>query len=166
MRSLGIFKGLDLKKQSHVDLMRWFGKSGDFFYQIVRGIDNRAVVPNRIRKSIGIEDTFPSDIGQLDELKSILEDLNSRLYSRLEKGGKWGRTLTLKVKFADFTVLTRSISILEIFKHQEDMYQVALSLLLKLEFDKKVRLMGISISNFRDESNDRFEGYQLSLFDD
>lgn len=166
MRSLGIFKGLDLKKQSHVDLMRWFGKSGDFFYQIVRGIDNRAVVPNRIRKSIGIEDTFPSDIGQLDELKSILEDLNSRLYTRLEKGGNWGRTLTLKVKFADFTVLTRSISILEIFKHKEDMYQVALSLLLKLEFDKKVRLMGISISNFRDESNDRFEGYQLSLFDD
>lgn len=58
MRSLGIFKGMDLKKQSHTDLVRWFGKSGDFFYQIVRGIDNRAVVPNRIRKSIGIEDTF------------------------------------------------------------------------------------------------------------
>lgn len=166
MRSLGIFTGLDLKKQSHSDLIRWFGKSGDFFFQIVRGIDNRAVVPNRIRKSIGIEDTFSNDIGQIEELKSILDDLSKRLYVRLEKGDKWGRTLTLKVKYADFTVLTRSVSILHVFKNQEDMFQVALSLLLKLTFDKKVRLMGIAISNFQDEGNDRFEGYQLSLFDD
>ncbi|CDS92203.1 DNA polymerase IV [Sphingobacterium sp. PM2-P1-29] len=166
MRSLGIFKGMDLKKQSHADLIRWFGKSGDFFYQIVRGIDDRAVVPNRIRKSIGIEDTFSHDIEQLEELKSILHDLSTRLYGRLEKGDKRGRTLTLKVKYADFTVLTRSISILPIFSNQEDMYQVALALLLKLELDKKVRLMGISISNFQDEKIERFEGYQLSLFED
>ncbi|MEN5194816.1 DNA polymerase IV [Sphingobacterium faecium] len=166
MRSLGIFKGMDLKKQSHADLIRWFGKSGDFFYQIVRGIDDRAVVPNRIRKSIGIEDTFSHDIEQLEELKSILHDLSTRLYGRLKKGDKRGRTLTLKVKYADFTVLTRSISILQIFSNQEDMYQVALALLIKLELDKKVRLMGISISNFQDEKIERFEGYQLSLFED
>ncbi|WP_400262825.1 DNA polymerase IV [Sphingobacterium sp. SG20118] len=166
MRSLGIFKGLDLKKQSHTDLVRWFGKSGDFFYQIVRGIDDRPVVPNRIRKSIGIEDTFSSDVAHVEDLKLILQDLSTRLYGRLEKGDKRGRTLTLKVKYADFTVLTRSVSILQVFKKQEEMYQVALALFLKLESDKKVRLMGISISNFQDENNERFEGYQLSLFDD
>ncbi|UIR57221.1 DNA polymerase IV [Sphingobacterium sp. SRCM116780] len=164
MRSLGIFKGLDLKKQSKEDLVRWFGKSGEFFYQIVRGVDNRAVLPNRIRKSIGIEDTFSEDIGQIEELQSILKDLSIKLYNRLEKGNKKGRTLTLKVKYADFSVLTRSSSLLHYLEDQEEIYQIANSLLSKLELDKKVRLMGISISNFQEDKEERFEGYQLSLF--
>ncbi|HAE67250.1 MULTISPECIES: DNA polymerase IV [Sphingobacterium] len=165
MHELGLFTGLDLKKQREEDLVRWFGKTGHFFYRIVRGIDDRPVVPNRSSKSVGIEDTFGEDVEVFEELNTILQRLCKQLWTRIGKKEISGRTLNLKIKYADFVQLTRSITLENSFDSEDKIYATAHNLLSKVELVNKVRLLGVSISNFVEEADFPKEGIQLALFE-
>ena len=111
MNRLGVVTGADLKTWSLQALVRNFGKSGKYFYDIVRGIDQRPVNPSRIRKSIGAERTFDTDLRSKQEIYKSLEQIETELISRLNRKQRKGRTLTLKVKFDDFEQITRSKSV-------------------------------------------------------
>jgi DNA polymerase-4 len=160
---MNVLKGLDLKKMEKQDLLRFFGKNGGFFYDIVRGIDLRAVNPDRIRKSLGIENTFSKDLDNLREMFNALEALTNEFVDRLEKYHTYGRTLTLKIKFADFKQITRSKTLPHLLKSKDIIYNVAEELLINALTNREVtiRLLGISISNL-DEPEIDVKG-QLSL---
>src|SRR5690606_4266988 len=135
-----------------------------FFYNIVRGIDNRAVQPNRESKSVGAEDTFETDLSEKEDLYLELEKLAERVSKRLTNKNLEGKTITLKVKFEDFTQITRSAS-LDFFTTDEDIiFDTAVSLFDKVEQLKKIRLLGISVSNFYTSKNFINTNGQLSLF--
>ncbi len=108
MHKLGIHTGTDLKKWDLVSLVRNFGKAGVFFYDIVRGIDDRPVEPDQERKSVGTELTYEKDLTTGFEIIAELYKLELELMERLEHSGTTGRTVTLKIKFSDFRQITRS----------------------------------------------------------
>ena len=152
MLSLGIKTGADLKKYKKEELIQIFGKSGNYFYDIAHGLDERPVEPNRIRKSIGKETTFSEDIDDTDHIIEILEDIAAKLENSLIKKDAKGRTITLKVKYFDFQSITRSITIDEPADSASVIMKYVRPLLSKTEAgEKKVRLLGISISNFNDQ---------------
>ncbi|RRN77038.1 DNA polymerase IV, partial [Pseudoxanthomonas sp. SGD-10] len=164
MKKMGIFNGADLKQRTESELSKYFGKSGKFFYNIVRGIDNRAVQPNRESKSVGAEDTFETDLSEKEDLYLELEKLAERVSKRLINKNLEGKTITLKVKFEDFTQITRSAS-LDFYTADENIiFDTAASLFEKVEQLKKIRLLGISISNFYTSKNFINTNGQLSLF--
>jgi DNA polymerase IV len=149
MRSMGLFTGADLKKLSEAELERNFGKSGRFFYKIVRGIDDREVQPNRETKSVGAEDTFATDLTTIDELREELLKLAELVQKRLDKHQLKGRTITLKIKFHDFRVITRSQSVSDPTSDTETIFKIAAHLMsAALDDEDKIRLLGISVSNF------------------
>jgi len=108
MNQMGVHIGADLKRFSEIEIQQHFGKSGKFFYQMVRGMDERPVRPNRISKSVGSEDTFESDLTDPELMKVEIARLAERVFARLESGEKFGKTVTLKIKYADFSQITRS----------------------------------------------------------
>jgi len=110
MKELGIFTALDLRAKDETFLSKYFGKAGRHFYYICRGIDNRPVLPNRIRKSVGAENTFPRDLTTLGDLKAELAPLVEKVWQYCDSASVRGRTVTLKVKFSDFQIITRSRS--------------------------------------------------------
>jgi DNA polymerase-4 len=154
MIQLGIRTGSDLKKIPRGDLIKLFGKLGDYYYNIAHGQDDRPVEPDYIRKSIGKEITLERDIDDLDRMEEILKSLADRVARSLENHESMGRTITLKVKYADFTCVSRSITIDEPCDNRDSILMHARNLLSKTEAGiKKVRLLGISISNLdTDES--------------
>ncbi|MFD2557244.1 DNA polymerase IV [Sphingobacterium tabacisoli] len=167
MKGKGIHCGLDLKMFSEAQLIKDFGKSGSFFYNMVRGNDERPVRPNRVAKSISVEDTFERDIFELDQMKEELDLLCLKLSNRIDLKSVAGRTLTLKVKFADFTLLTRSYTGVHFLSSYQQLKEEAGLLLDKVDFeDRKVRLLGVTISNFFEHEFDAPRNGQLSLFDD
>ncbi|MCU0390674.1 MAG: DNA polymerase IV [Thermoflexibacter sp.] len=149
MRKMNIFIGADLKKLERRELIKHFGKYGGFYYDIVRGIDERVVNPERIRKSLGIENTFERDLDNLREMFEALDDLTDAFVERLEKYKTYGRTLTLKIKFNDFRQITRSKTHSYKFDNKDFIYQTAETLLINAITDQEVsiRLLGLSISN-------------------
>jgi DNA polymerase-4 len=152
MLNLGIKTGADLKQYKREQLIQIFGKSGRYFYDISHGFDNRPVEPNRIRKSIGKEPTFPEDLNDTDQMIEILEDIAAKLENALIKKDAKGRTITLKVKYFDFQSITRSITLDEPAESASVIMKYIKPLLAKTEAgDKKVRLLGISVSNFDDQ---------------
>ena len=149
MKSMGLLTGEDLKKLSEAELIKKFGKSGKFFYKIVRGIDDREVQPDRETKSIGAEDTFPIDLASSEEMFPEIERLCTLVVERLKKQNLKGRTVTLKIKYHDFKQVTRSHSFSELFDEESKIANTAKELLIASDLtDKKVRLLGVSISNF------------------
>jgi DNA polymerase-4 len=149
MRMMGIFNGADLKKFSEPDLMKHFGKSGMFFYKIVRGLDDREVRPNRETKSVGAEDTFASDLTTYAELEEELKKLAALVHQRLEKHQLKGRTITVKIKFHNFKVITRSQSTTAFVSDFDTILKIAMELMTAaLDDEDKIRLLGISVSNF------------------
>lgn len=171
MKSLGINKGEDLKKWSQENLISRFGKSGLYYYKIVRAIDDRTVNPNRIRKSLGAERTFSEDISSLSELQETLNGIVEEVIKRANRTDSFGRTFTLKVKFFDFQQITRSKSTSNIVKSESELCEIAKTLLHDTypEISKGVRLLGFSISNLEDKTHlgkqmiipfkkDRFKG--------
>jgi len=166
MRSLGLLTGADVKKLSEGELVRNFGKSGKFFFEIVRGIDERQVEPNRETKSIGAEDTFQKDLLTKEDMVPELEKIAMIVHDRLRKHDLKGRTVTLKVKYHDFKTITRSQSGQSVFDDFQTIIDVAVSLLAKPDVDEKpVRLLGISVSNFDDGFRTAVgESRQLKLF--
>ncbi|QHL89071.1 DNA polymerase IV [Nibribacter ruber] len=148
MKQLGIHTGADLKARSEADLRRHFGKSGSYFYQIARAQDDRLVEPNRIRKSIGSERTFGQDLEteeeMLPELRRIAEEVAYDLH-RLEASGK---TVTLKLKYQDFTLNTRSKTFFSNVRTEDVILDIAAELLHSPAFPAKpIRLLGITVSN-------------------
>jgi DNA polymerase-4 len=151
MKGMGLFTGADLKKLTESEMMKHFGKTGAFYYKIVRGIDDRPVVPHREIKSIAAEDTFPYDLTTREEMVEQLQRITAILYNRLESKHKKGRTITLKIKYHDFKLITRSQSFTQSIQDREAIAQAAVELLLNTDLvGKKIRLLGISISNFGD----------------
>jgi DNA polymerase-4 len=164
MHKLGIHNGRDLKEWDMVSLVRNFGKVGAFYFNIARGIDDRPVEPDLDRKSVGTEVTFEKDLSTRFEIIAELYKLEKELMNRLEGSGTSGKTLTLKVKFADFRQITRSRTLKNFIHDFETLHNevTAIRKSLKLE-GEKIRLLGVSVSNLTtDESEDR----QLELFDD
>lgn len=164
MKGIGIHTGADLKKLSELELRQKFGKSGVFFYQMVRGEDMRPVKPNRLSKSISVEDTFEIDlkdpIYMLDEFKKLSERLSRRLISK----SKQGRTVGIKIKFGDFTQLTRARTLFYYVNAEADIFKQAEELFNKVELEgRTVRLLGLVVSNFYDSDLEKHT--QLSLFD-
>lgn len=149
MKRLGLYTGADLKRLSEVELQRHFGKSGAFFYRIVRGIDDREVQPNRELKSVGAEDTFPYDLTEAEDMHDELLKIARTVCNRLLKNGLKGRTTTLKIKYHDFRQVTRSHSFAEGTDDRELIFKTAWDLLSAEGItDKKIRLLGITLSNF------------------
>lgn len=147
MHQLGILQGADLRLRSEAELVRLFGKSGRYYYQIARGIDERAVNPNRIRKSIGAENTFAQNLTHEEEMLEELAHIAEQVARRLNRSSRQGKTLTLKIKFADFVQITRSKTLPYSFNAKNTIEEMAVELLRqeKLE-DKEVRLLGITVS--------------------
>ena len=152
MLNVGIRTGADLKRYKKEQLVQLFGKSGGYFYNIAHGMDDRPVEPNRIRKSIGKETTLIEDIDDTNQMVEILEDIADRLENSLIKREAKGRTITLKLKYFDFQCITRSVTIDGPADRASVIMEYVKPLLSKTEADKKkVRLLGISISNFDDQ---------------
>lgn len=151
MHELGIFCGKDLQEADLSLLIRHFGKAGSFFHQVSHGIDQRPVISHRERKSVGIENTFLQDIEEREQMLNALSELEEGLWHRIVKHGRFGRTITLKVKFFDFEQITRSQSFLHPITERADIHSVVAELLQMANPTKKVRLLGITISNFEFE---------------
>lgn len=163
MRQLQLFTGADLKRLSEADLVRLFGKSGRFYYRIVRGIDDRTVQPHRELKSLAVEDTFSKDLDRLDVMEDELGKITAKLTNRLKTRNLKGRTFTLKVRFADFRLLTRSQSLSYYTDGFEDIIGLASQSLRTVvaEDPMPIRLLGVSASNF---DRVKLASAQLSLF--
>lgn len=147
MHELHIFKGADLKKKSLEELHRLFGKSGLYYYNAVRGIHNSEVKSHRIQKSVGIEETFWENLLDEEAVFSQLEVISEDLETRLSKKEIKGKSLTLKIKYKDFTVYTRSRTQEDYFEDAQNFLETAKQLWELRPFDKPVRLLGLSLSN-------------------
>ena len=170
MKNMNLFTGADLKKLTEPEMVKRFGKVGRFYYNIVRGIDERDVQPERETKSVGAEDTFLYDLSDIDELNAELDRIALTVYNRLQKYNLKGRTITLKVKYSDFKQITRSQSfpypVAELVAIQET---AKLLLESAAKGSKKIRLLGITLSNFGErtiEIKNQDKTRQLNLFDD
>lgn len=147
MYNLGIFTGKDLKEKSKEFLTKNFQKSGNYYYQIVRGIHLSAVTPNRIRKSVAAEHTFHKNLTSEVFMIQKLDEIASELEYRLKKSKVAGKTITLKIKFNDFTQQTRSKTIPYFIKDKAIIFEIVKELLYQKEIKKSVRLLGISVTN-------------------
>ncbi len=162
MKDLGIHTGKDLKTLSEPDLVRHFRKNGSFFFQIARGIDNREVSPERLRKSISAENTFEIDLTELDAMTIELKSLTRKVFKSMEKNQIFGKTLTLKIKFKDFTQITRSKTVPNWITNQETLNIMSEELLnTAYTSDFEVRLLGLGISNL--DNSDQEALAQLTL---
>ncbi len=148
MNRLSLFTGLDLKQQTLAFLQEHFGKAGSHYYSIARGIDERPVRPDRIRKSIGAENTFAQDLLTFEAMRVELQSVVDKVWRYCEQSGVRGRTVTLKVKYADFQQITRSRSFVEPVESRSSIEEVSLSLLSALfPLRKGVRLLGVTLSS-------------------
>ena len=152
MNSLGLYTGLDMRNQSLEFMQANFGKSGSYFYWISRGVDNREVRADRIRKSIGAENTFSTDLTEIEAMLSALQPLVDKVWQHCEDKGSRGRTIALKVKFADFELISRSRTTTGAVGSRGELESVSGGLLKALfPMKKAVRLLGVSISGFVDD---------------
>jgi DNA polymerase-4 len=154
MNGLGIFTGMDIRNQTLEFLTANFGKAGAYYYSISRGIDDRPVRPNRVRKSVGAETTFSADLADYEALAGELQPLIEKVWHHCETTGARARTATLKVKFSDFELITRSRSV-DLINSASNLSSLALELLKQLmPPTKAIRLIGISVSGFADSEPD------------
>jgi DNA polymerase IV len=165
MRNAGVFTGADLKRWTEVDLVKRFGKIGSFYYHIVRGKDDRLVTPNRARKSVGAEESFAEDLADRQAMIAALEEIAQTVKARIDSSNACGRTLTLKVKYADYQQVTRSRTVSEPILESVDMMRIAMELLESTEVDERnVRLLGLSLSNLDgDNESENDDCVQLTL---
>ena len=154
MYNLGIFVGNDLKKKSQEELVKHFGKSGTQYYNIVRGIHNSAVKPNRIRKSLAAERTFNENSSSEDFMLERLEMIADELERRMIKNKTKGKTITLKIKYSDFTQQTRSKTKANFMQSKKEFFPVVKELFFQDLLTNSVRLLGISFGNLDTEKKD------------
>lgn len=148
MHRMGIFTGADLRRMSLEHLHQEFGKMGRVFYDFARGIDHRPVVTEWQRKSVSCERTYEKDIFHKEQLTTELSHVAEELEHRIAKNGFEGRTLTLKVKYADFRQITRSITQERVLLTKDELLPLALQLLGQVDYSARhpVRLLGLGVS--------------------
>ena len=162
MKSLGIHKGRDLKQWSEIELVEQFGKTGRYYYNIVRGIDDREVKAHRIPKSIGKERTFTEDVDDMGWISNFLRGLAGKVSDRMKKKGAAGKTVTLKVRYADFETITRSTSFSHYIDDTKDIADTAINLLEETKVgNQKVRLLGITMSNLNLSKKGQFKQLEI-----
>lgn len=156
LNKMGIWFGADLKKMDRLELVCLFGKSGNYYFDICRGEDNREVQPSRERKSVGAEQTFINDLFIEEEIKSETGKIADILWKRIERSKVTAKTLTLKFKYSDFEQHTRSKTITGFFSSKNEIVTES-NKLLKLEggFIKGIRLLGLTVSNFIQKENSK-----------
>ena len=153
MYQKGIFTGKDLKSKSLDYLSEKFGKSGSYYYYIVRGIHNSEVKPNRIRKSLAAERTFSENLSSEIFMLEKLEHIADEVAKRLSKSNVAGKTVTLKIKYSDFTLQTRSKTLPYFVSDNSIILETAKDLLYQEKLSNSVRLLGISLSNLNTEDS-------------
>lgn len=163
MYQLGIFTGYDLKQKSLEYLEKNFGNSGFHYYQICRGIHNSAVKPNRKIKSVGAERTFGENLSSEIFMEERLQSIAKELEKRLQKSKISGKTITLKIKYSDFTLQTRSKTLPYFVSDKNIILDVAKDLLYQERLRNSVRLLGISIHNLNNEEKTKTELPQKSV---
>ncbi len=152
MERLGVLTGADLKAKSLAFLQEHFGKSGAWYYNISRGVDDRPVRPDRERKSVGAEDTFMTDIFDLNAARAEITPLVDKVWRHCEAKNLHGRSVTLKVKYADFQIITRSKTEAAPFGSVAEIVATVHSLLAPLfPTAKGIRLLGVTLSSFADD---------------
>ncbi|GAB3751428.1 DNA polymerase IV [Spirosoma pomorum] len=162
MNQLGIFTGLDLRQQTEAFLIQQFGKVGTHYHSIARAVDNRPVTANRVRKSAGSENTFEQDLSELEDLAERIPAMVDSVWRHCERSHVWGRTVTLKVKYADFQQITRSRTLLQPITEKAVLERLAQELLQSLfPLSKSVRLLGVSVSSLEPQMGQ--SSGQLSL---
>lgn len=148
--AFGIQTGLDIRNQSLAFLQANFGKAGAYYYWISRGVDERPVRANRVRKSVGAENTFSTDLTDFAAMVAELQPLIDKVWSYCEQASIRGRTVTLKVKFADFEIITRSRSVSSAITNRDNLAHLAIDLLEdSTPLPKAVRLLGVSLSSLQ-----------------
>ncbi|MBN1986811.1 MAG: DNA polymerase IV [Prolixibacteraceae bacterium] len=149
LNKMGVWFGSDLKKIERLELVRLFGKAGNYYYEICRGEDHREVQPSRERKSVGAEQTFSADLFQNQELENEMLKIADILWKRAERANVKAKTLTLKYKYADFEQHTRSSTLHEHYTSKEQLITESRRLLnARPGFEKGIRLLGLTLSNF------------------
>lgn len=162
MNRLGIETGLDLKAQTLPFLQQHFGKSGAYYYWIARGIDERPVRADRIRKSVGAENTFFTDLLTLDAAKEAIQPIIDKVWRYCENADAQARTVTVKVKYADFHQITRSRTIPSAVADRAELEHLTFALLEPIfPVEKGIRLLGVTLSSLGEEVDE--ETRQLSL---
>jgi DNA polymerase-4 len=151
MYQLGIYSGKDLKTRSLAFLEQHFGKSGTHYFYIVRGIHNSPVKPNRISKSVGAERTFNENLSSEVFMEDRLESIAKELERRLQKHKIAGKTVTLKIKYSDFSQQTRSKTLPYFISDKALLLETAKELLYQEKLKESVRLLGISLNNLNTE---------------
>jgi DNA polymerase-4 len=150
MNRLGIHTGADLRAQSLAFLEQYFGKAGTWYYAIARGRDDRRVVPNRPRKSVGSETTFMEDLGRPAEIEQGVASVLDDVWSYCQRTGILGRTVTVKIKYADFQIVTRSRTLDEPVASRELLERTSIELVRTIyPLQKRVRLLGVSLHNLQ-----------------
>lgn len=155
MYKLGIFTGKDLKQKSQEYLIEKFGKSGTHYFNVVRGVHLSEVKPNRIRKSVGAERTFNENISSEIFMLERLENIAGEIEKRLDKSKVAGKTITLKIKYSDFTQQTRSKTINHYIANKDLILEIAKELLYQEKMRNSVRLLGISLSNLNTDKTNK-----------
>ena len=158
MAELGIETGLDLKGQTLEFLQQHFGKAGSYYYWASRGVDERPVRADRIRKSVGAENTFPVDLFTYETARDALREIVDKVWGYCERSGIRGRTVTLKVKFANFQIITRSRTGQMPVRTRSELEQLGDALLEPLfPVVRGIRLLGISMSSLAAEETEQPE---------
>lgn len=153
MKRLGIETGAGLRAESLEFLQANFGKSSTYYYGAARGIDNRQVKPNRIRKSLGAERTYGEDLHDRDSMIAKLSEIADTVWERAEKSDSFGRTVTLKLRYAGFETPTRAQSLADPVSSREELLQTGVALLDTLIPDPRgIRLLGLTMSGFGEKT--------------
>jgi DNA polymerase-4 len=148
MQQLGIRTGLDLRAPTLAFLQQHFGKAGSYYYWAARGIDERPVRADRVRKSVGAENTFPTDLITYEAAREALQEIIDKVWTYCARSAIRGRTVTLKVKFANFQQITRSRTSLTLISTRSELEQLGNALLEPLfPVTRGIRLLGISLSS-------------------
>ncbi|WP_422349439.1 DNA polymerase IV [Flagellimonas sp.] len=155
MYKLGIFTGIDLKEKSLEFLDEHFGKSGRYYYYVVRGVHTSEVKPHRIPKSVGAERTFSENLSSEVFMLEKLDHIAHELERRLERSKIAGKTITLKIKYSDFTLQTRSKTLPYFVSKKELILETAKELLYQSKLENSVRLLGISLANLNTEKKEK-----------
>jgi DNA polymerase-4 len=164
MARLGIKAGLDLRAQTLAFLQEHFGKAGSYYYGVARGIDERPVRADRIRKSVGAENTFPADLFTYEAARDALQDIIDKVWGHCEGSRLRGRTVTLKVKFANFQQITRSHTGQMPIMARSELEQLGNALLEPLfPVAKGLRLLGVSLSSLVLEETERDREFRLPI---
>lgn len=162
MHRMGIYKGAELMELDELELVKRFGKVGRHYFRIVRADDQREVNPNRIRKSIGAERTYSQDLVDLAAMQEKLSYLSGLVYQYMMKSKNFGRTVTVKIKSADFKVITRSKTFASEVRDPDELERIVHELLADNQEEiTQVRLLGVAVSNLEQEH--KVEGVQLEI---